>query len=819
MDKDLLAQQIRNEERCYNASLDKYDTQVKKSVSNGSFVDSKEAIILFRASIEVVEQYIKVYKDLALREDSLLLRNILVSAFPQNKDLAFMIIRCIISVLIKEEDKILSCAKKVSLLAQHYLRASLFSTEHSESHIALERTFKRYNKATREAKLKRVAQKTINLDLKGELTIKLGTLLLEIINKSGCSLITKVQKTDALYVKLSDETRALLLQSKTFFNSLLTVYYPFIVTPRPWTNIEGSGGYYTNKSIKFIRARNFKDFTIIRKYKPNVDRLMNIINHIQDTPYRVNKRILEVVEQIQDTSIIDPTSTNKSPFLLGKIPYNQTMDAREIIKKEVYAELKDYYSALDLQREMITRIQSKKIGFDLSLMVAREFQCYEKIYFSYNTDFRGRLYPIQQYLNPQGTDQTKALLEFGEGQVLTERGWYWLRVHGANCYGYDKMTYEDRVKAIDSHHREIMEIYEDPIGNSKYWYKTDSPLLYLAFCFSYGDYIKYPTGLCYNVVQLDGTCSGLQMYAGLLKDKEGAEAVNVINNHNGTVSDVYAKVATEVNSLLENSEYRKEISFTTKKQVTKTLQTYIEANSLKGNITRSHTKRNTMTQPYSVTRRGMFEQVYDLLQEYEEDNKVFWKGDKFVVATLLSELNDKAIAKVVKGAKVGQKILKDVLGTALREKPLDYAYWQTPIYNFPIVQRIKKEKMRRYNTSLGKLILYDQTEETHNLRMLNGIAPNFIHSLDATVLYRTVEICKEHDVNGFWLIHDSYGVLPNYVDILNSSFREAYVEVFKANPLEEWVKQIHPESLEEVQKAMVSDLDLDMVLSSKYIIT
>lgn len=819
MNKDLIAIQIRNEERCYNASLDKYDNQVRKSIDNGSFVDSKEAIILFRASIDTVEAYVKKYRVLTLRGENATIRNLLCEAYKSDKDLAFMLIRCVLSVLIKSEDKILNVGRRVSTVAQNYIRSSTMEANDVDAYSALERRYKRYNKATREAKIKKIAKTNINLDLKGDMVLKLGVTILELIDKSGCSLIVKEQRTDAKYVRLSNETRSLILQSKTFFNSLLTVYYPFVVVPRPWTDIEGSGGYYTNKSIKFIRARNFKDFTIIRRHNPDVSRLMAVINSIQETPYRVNKRVLEVIEQIQEASIVDPSSPPRSPFLLGKIPYNRDMDARTLVVKDSYPEIKEYFRALDLQNELITRIQSKRIGFELSLMVAREFQQYDKIYFSYNTDFRGRLYPIQQYLNPQGTDQTKALLEFGEGQVLTDRGFYWLKIHGANCYGYDKLTYSERIKAIEAHHHEILEIYRDPIANSKYWYKTDNPLLYLAFCFSYGDYIHNPKGLCYNVVQLDGTCSGLQMYAGLLKDREGAEAVNVINNNTLTVSDVYAKVAVEVNKLLEEGNYAKEISFTTRGGERRTLSTYIEANSLKGNITRSHTKRNTMTQPYSVTRRGMFEQLYDMLQEYEEENKVFWKGDKFIVATLLAELNDVAITKVVKGAKVGQKILKDILGRALRETKIDYAYWETPIYRFPVVQRIKKEKRRRYRTTFGDLVLYDPTNETHVLRMLNGIAPNFIHSLDATVLYRTVELCKEHNVNCFWLIHDSYGVLPNDVDTLNTSFRRAYVEVFKENPLQEWVSTIHNDSLQEVEQIMINNLDLDEVISSNYIIT
>ena len=817
-EKDLIAIQIANEEEAYNTSLDKYDKELAKKIENGSFIDSKEAILLFRSSLDIVVEYLKEFKTTTMTSpNNRMVRELLFLSYPNYNDLAFMLLRCVISVVIRGENKALRVAKEISAEAQHYLRTSLLTQKDIDLVEKTNRRFNRFSRARRKTQLKSLSSKFINLEVNSERSILLGTIILDIINKSGSNLLTKDQRTDALYIRMSDEAMALLLQSKMFFGSLITVHYPFVVPPRPWTTLLDSGGYYTTKQIKFIRTRSNKDFEFIADKGVKLDRLFKVINTIQETPYRINKRVLSVIDHIDRHSIVDPSSSKKCPCLVGKIPYNDKLNAYEMVDRSLFKEDYKYYRELDLQKELISRIESKRIGFNLSYKIAEKFKKYDKIYFSYNTDFRGRLYPIQQYLSPQGNDTAKAMLEFGNGYKLTEDGWYWLRIHGANCYGYDKLSYKDRIIQIEEKHNEIMAIYSDPIDNIRYWYNADSPLLYLSFCFAYGDYISNPDSLCYAVCQLDGTCSGIQMYSGLLRDKEGAIAVNVVNNEDNTLSDIYGIVAKEVNKLIDDGDYSKELEFTTKGGVHKKVTTLLEAHSIKGKVTRSLTKRNVMTQPYSVTKRGMFEQVYDLLQEYEEENKVFWKGDKWTLSMLLAELNDKAINKVVKGAKEGQRILKEVLAEAL--KNIDYAYWEAPIFNFPILQRIKKEKRIILTTPLGRLVLYNPINEVHYIRMLNGIAPNFVHSLDAATLYRTVELCSEAGVKEFWLIHDSYGVHPNNVHILNTAFRNAYIDVFNSNPLLSFAKQICPSEEERVNEVMINTLNLEDVRDSKYVIT
>jgi len=44
---------------------------------------------------------------------------------------------------------------------------------------------------------------------------------------------------------------------------------------------------------------------------------------------------------------------------------------------------------------------------NLILFNAREYLDEEEFYFSYQYDFRGRIYPIQQHLQPQGKGEVK----------------------------------------------------------------------------------------------------------------------------------------------------------------------------------------------------------------------------------------------------------------------------------------------------------------------------------------------------------------------------------------------------------------------------
>src|SRR5690606_8165837 len=96
-------------------------------------------------------------------------------------------------------------------------------------------------------------------------------------------------------------------------------------------------------------------------------------------------------------------------------------------------------------------------------------------WFVYQCDFRGRIYCTVNGLSPQGTDFGKALLKFSEGKELGEKGELWFKVHGANMFGYDKVSYSDRIKWVTENEDYILAVGAAAINNRTFWKSADKP--------------------------------------------------------------------------------------------------------------------------------------------------------------------------------------------------------------------------------------------------------------------------------------------------------------------------------------------------------
>ena len=102
----------------------------------------------------------------------------------------------------------------------------------------------------------------------------------------------------------------------------------------------------------------------------------------------------------------------------------------------------------------------------------------QDIYFPAQCDFRGRTYYIPNFLNPQGSGYSRALLDFAEAKPLGESGANWLRVHIANCFGEDKVSFEARQAWVEMHREQIMACAGDPF-NHRWWLEADEPWMFL----------------------------------------------------------------------------------------------------------------------------------------------------------------------------------------------------------------------------------------------------------------------------------------------------------------------------------------------------
>ncbi len=556
------------------------------------------------------------------------------------------------------------------------------------------------------------------------------------------------------------------------------------------------------------------------------------INHLQNTEWQINQQILTTVNALWEEGRAIAELPEREDIELIPYPYpdkntktdSYTEEEIEIIKKwkrETY----------EIHKTNVKR-RSIRISTAQILSIANRFKGYDRIWFPYQMDFRGRLYPIPVLLQPQGSDLAKGLLRFAEGKKIhnDKNAIKWLKIHGANVYGYDKGSYEERVEWVHTHTEQIQLYAKDPLGN-RGWSEADKPFQFLAWCFEYSEYLDNPDDFRTHIpIQLDGTCNGLQHYSALLRDEVSGEAVNLINSDRP--SDIYAKVAEKLIEKLEEIRDDERVKNCDKNN----LNGNNNANShrlfstywLELGINRKLTKRPVMVLPYGGTRLSCREYISEYLQDNYSSTFIWQKfgiGESpndciFKVSNWLSSYLWEAITETLQSAIIGMAYLKQLAGIVnSKGKPLD---WITPV-GLPIREEYPATKRKQiitelYGSLLQVLVKLPQKDSIDKRKQSNGICPNFIHSLDAACLMLYLVKCKKAGINSFMTIHDCYGTHATDTEISARLLREAFVEIYKTPVLEKFkadvLKDLEVENIPEAPKK--ANLDIEEVLRSDY---
>lgn len=97
--------------------------------------------------------------------------------------------------------------------------------------------------------------------------------------------------------------------------------------------------------------------------------------------------------------------------------------------------------------------------------------------------------------------------------------------------------------------------------------------------------------------------------------------------------------------------------------------------------------------------------------------------------------------------------------------------WTTPL-GLPVVQPYRRLDTMEIVTPLQRITVFNPNKPAFIVksRQINGIAPNYIHSLDSTHLLMTAEEMHKQNMT-FASVHDSFGhMLPTSIP-----FHECYV--------------------------------------------
>ena len=630
----------------------------------------------------------------------------------------------------------------------------------------------------------------------GTLCVNLALSVLDFIEKR----IRKLGKKSVSYLIATEEARQWVMASDDAVSLLMPYRMPCIIPPNDWVT-PWDGGYLSPEmrnitplvKVKRGCAGKEQDELLGQAHMPGV---LSAVNTMQKTAWRVNTRVLDTLTTVWEGNMglgmpsSRPLDPPISPF--ADRPLNSLTEDELSSLRTWKREAKEIY-ALEKKR------QGEALTVARAIKMSRMMQDQERFYFVYQLDFRGRIYAATTEVNPQGGDQAKATLEFAEGKRLGSSGAYWLKVHGANKYGYDKVNYDDRVKWVDDQKAVWCAVADDPLTTT-IWVEADKPYQFLAFCFEYAEYVRNGEDhISHLPVALDGSCNGLQHFSAMLRDEVGGKAVNLTPS--AKPEDIYQNVADVCyRKLCESARTPSDVSHLARNWVDLFKSLGIDG------VPRTITKKPVMTLPYGSTQNSCTTSIY---QWYIENGESFLDPhESFNHCVYFSKILWGSIRNVVVAATAAMDWLQAVASKVSKcGVPLGYI---SPL-GFPVYQSSTKTKEKKIRHVLGgsamSVTIRTDLDELDCRKQRQGSSPNFVHHVDATHLMMTVNAAASEGITDFAMIHDDFGCHAAQVDSLQKVTREQFVRLYTENDL--------LRNFKETQEHLINETLMDLPATGK----
>ena len=570
-----------------------------------------------------------------------------------------------------------------------------------------------------------------------------------------------IKKKKTKVIKVTQKTMEWINQRNAWNELLAPEYEPMIALPLGWTSPTGGG--YPHLRLDLVKQRNKRFKEELANFQ--MPEVYEAVNNMQSTPFQINRFIFDVMNHAWDngcewggmpSSELEPfpnrphdIDTNKDALLAYKIAKREVHDEHAVVK-------------------------SKRILFSKILNAAKGIVKHEEIYYPLQLDFRGRVYCVPAFLNYQSVGGAKALIRFARGKAITHenKGIFWLAVHGANCWGNDKVALADRHQWVQENTEWIVACGKDPIGNLQ-WNDADEPYQFLAFCDEWARYQEEGEGFVSHIpVAVDGSCNGLQLYSLMLRDEHAGKLVNLTVTDKP--QDIYQAVADNVIEMLEKDAAK---------------GNFYAQQWLKYGISRKITKRPIMTICYGSTRYSCTDFVLEEIKKAARLGRPhpFDKKRVLEACTYLSKAIWASIGDNLASARQGMDFLQSIARIICKDQlPI---HWINPV-GFPIWQSYPEVRSMRVKAHLmGEVIkprLNKELDTTDRRKMVNGVAANFVHSLDSACMMETVNLCAKRGISNFCNVHDSFGTTAADVHMLSETLRDAFVKIFQDDVLQDF---------------------------------
>lgn len=372
-----------------------------------------------------------------------------------------------------------------------------------------------------------------------------------------------------------------------------------------------------------------------------------------------------------------------------------------------------------------------------------------EVFFAVTMDSRGRMYYRGGLLTPQGTDFCKAAFQFANSKQLGETGQRALYLHAANCFGMDKISIDARVAWVDSNRAQLA-LIEDHHDIQEFYPSADTFQAAVAvkelqklWAFA-GTPSEFESNL---VCHQDGTCNGLQHMAAITKNRQTAITVNCVeSSHSDEPSDIYGIIAKFAAD-----------------------NTAGAVQALINKYGRSMAKNPVMITGYGAGEATIIKNTAKYLVSKNEDAGLAEDIGKAYIHAI--ESNAGAVKSLTEALKGRVETVVEAGATRFEWTTAD-GFIASTEYRDIECNRIRAG---RFNALVRDMFPAPLDE----VKTVGAMAPNFIHSIDATHLRMVVNSCN-HDLV---TVHDSIGSHAGTYFETATAIREEFVNVHKFDAL------------------------------------
>ena len=441
---------------------------------------------------------------------------------------------------------------------------------------------------------------------------------------------------------------------------------------------------------------------------------VNAIHALESVGYRINEEVLEIAEAI------DKDKSRRLPDSLED--FEERVKAFDNLIDTLNKKDSKREEAESDRKELINEhkaIRSRRSAFTRAIRRANERKgsaFYHRVF----ADYRGRLYLHNSGLSYQGNDLQRGLIEFAEGRKVTKPDWRFIWLHLANTWG-EKGSWQERVETAKSMQADVLRFAQNPIQTYDEWSRAGDKWQFIRTCFEIRDLLDNPDRDSHLICEIDQSTSALQHMALVMDDPQMMRQVNF----GPEFSDIYQIIGDSL--------------------------------ELNGEASPQHRRKIAKA---ALIPFGYGSGVKKIAEAFDELDIPCLVAMNYKERFRLAQHVEKQILKHLKSAGRYKNNMKKLADKLLADGK-DHFYWNTPsgfeVHHYKQVEKKERERVligqNNGKDEYAKLVAYKPETEPDVKRLKSGLPPNFIHSIDASVIHSLLV----HFQNRITCVHDAIG--------------------------------------------------------------